>query len=303
MRARFLGTTVGVAALLGATSPPTAAEAGGVVVTNGTVQLGVNPHAQLNVPGTVPSAGELTTTVGLRYVPTNADGIAPGCLCEGWGVSYGGSVAGSANEYWGIAGMSLLAFTSTPATALSVVQVGALRVTHDYHPSPVPNLYEVTVTVRNTSSAPVSAARYRRVVDWDVEPTAFSEYVTLASRDPRLVTLLFSSDDGFAHPSPLAGPTAFACYGPPYADVADCGPFDHGALADLSLGVIPSGGSKSIHLYYGATGSEAQAIVALTAVGAQFYSLGQSSLPGGPESGTPTTFVLGIKDGPLVIES
>ena len=43
-----------------------------------------------------------------------------------------------------------------------------MRVTHDYHPSANPNLYEVTVTVENISAVPVDL-RYRRVMDWDID--------------------------------------------------------------------------------------------------------------------------------------
>lgn len=41
----------------------------------------------MNLPNAgPPSAGEGTTTVGLRYEPENTEVLAPGCLCEGWGV-------------------------------------------------------------------------------------------------------------------------------------------------------------------------------------------------------------------------
>ncbi|MCX7594124.1 MAG: hypothetical protein N2235_10250, partial [Fischerella sp.] len=57
------------------------------IISNGTIQLGVNQEGHLNVPGGTPSSGSGTTSVGLRFLPTNADGTAPGCLCEGWGVA------------------------------------------------------------------------------------------------------------------------------------------------------------------------------------------------------------------------
>ena len=78
--------------------------------------------------------------------------------------------------------------------------------THDYHPSPdTPNLYEVVVTITNTSGgAAISDVRYRRVMDWDIEPTPFFEYVTMVpGTSPELT---FTSNDGFASANPLSGP-------------------------------------------------------------------------------------------------
>ena len=79
----------------------------GAVISNGTVQLGVNDRGDLNYdcvgagdtrcPG--PSAGNGSSNVGLRYVPLNLDAISPGCACEGWGLADAGSgLTGYANE-------------------------------------------------------------------------------------------------------------------------------------------------------------------------------------------------------------
>ena len=54
------------------------------------------------------------------------------------------------------------------------------RVTQNYHPSTkTPNLYEATVTIENIRGHALNDIRYRRVMDWDIEPTAFSEFVTI----------------------------------------------------------------------------------------------------------------------------
>ena len=63
----------------------------GAVISNGTVQLGVNDRGDLNYDcvgaGDTrcpdPSAGNGSSNVGLRYVPLNLDAISPGCACEG----------------------------------------------------------------------------------------------------------------------------------------------------------------------------------------------------------------------------
>ena len=62
------------------------AAAPGVCIDNGTIRLGINPQGHLNVQGGDPSLGGVSA-VGLRYVPTNAEATAPGCLCEGWGAA------------------------------------------------------------------------------------------------------------------------------------------------------------------------------------------------------------------------
>lgn len=95
-------------------------------------------------------------------------------------------------------------FTTTASTAVStVLSASKLKVTHDYHPSPdTPNLYEVSVTLENTSGATISDLRYRRSMDWDVYPTPFNECVTIQP-DPSLVTnLVNATNDGFMSTDP-----------------------------------------------------------------------------------------------------
>jgi hypothetical protein len=255
------------------------------VIGNGTVQLGVNELGDLNAPD---GTGSI---VGLRFVPTGADALAPGCLCEGWGVGDPATgVSGYANESVGISNVNVTSYTTTGATAVSVVQVGSiLEITHDYHPSATSDLYEVTVNVHNISPDNIADLRYRRVMDWDVPPTEFSEYVTLhTAGEPSVVDV---SDDGFATADPLAPPTSILATG----DVVDSGPADHGAQFDLSLGSLPAGGTRTFTLYFGATETEADALAALAAVGANVYSLGQPSTADGPTIGTPNTFIFGYK--------
>ncbi|WP_448582746.1 hypothetical protein [Thermaurantiacus sp.] len=62
-----------------------------VIITNGTIGLGVNAAGHLNLfggPDIPPSAGG-TDAYGLRDLRTGFESTAPGCLCEGWGVSNG----------------------------------------------------------------------------------------------------------------------------------------------------------------------------------------------------------------------
>jgi uncharacterized repeat protein (TIGR01451 family) len=269
------------------------------IIDNGTVQLGVHEEGHLNVPGGSVSLGSGeanpgTTDVGLRYIPTGAEGTAPGCLCEGWGAADADSlVTGYANEAInGVVNILPVSLTATDSTVISVVEItdgeiGVLRVTHDYHPTEAtPNLYEVTVTIENISGAPVDPL-YRRVMDWDVEPTAFSEFVTIETGNA--TNLLFSSDDGFATANPLGGPSSILFTG----EALDSGPTDHGALFDFAFATLEPEESVSFNIYYGAAGTEVEALAALAAVGAEVYSLGQTNTD--PTLGTPNTFIFAFE--------
>ncbi len=262
------------------------------IVSNGTIQLGVDNFGQLNVYGETPSLSG-TTFVGLRYLPTGAEATAPGCLCEGWGVADAASlVTGYANNDWltsgGTSGINLLSFTSTATEATSVVDIGGIfKVTHHYTPSTATaNLYEAKVTIENISGSTVADTRYRRVMDWDIEPTPFSEYVTIAGTTIPSA-LLFASNNGFASANPLSGPSDLGYTG----DFVDAGPSDHGALFDFGFGSLVAGESKEFSIFYGAAGNELDALAALATVDAKIYSLGQSD----PATGGPNTFIFAFK--------
>lgn len=254
-------------------------------VGNGVVSLGVNRLGNL-------VAARDSATIGLRFEATGGDALSPGCACEGWGVADAMSgLTAYANESAGTStNLRSVSFSGTPTSATSIVQVtDALEVTHTYRPSSSPNLYEVAVTIRNIGATAHGAPRYRRVMDWDVPPTEFNEYVTLrGTGSPRI---LFLSDDGFASADPLSGQSSVIVSG----DVDDSGPTDHGALFDFAFGALAPGESISLTLYYGAAGTEAEALAALSAVGATAFSLGQASTADGPSAGTPNTFIFGYK--------
>lgn len=269
------------------------ATSGDVIISNGTVQLGIHPEAHLNVPGGLPSSGSGTTTVGLRYVPNNAEATAPGCLCEGWGAADATSgVTGHANADDGVFNIVPVSFVTTATTAVSVVRIGStLEVTHNYRPSTAtPNLYEVTVTIKNISAAPVEP-RYRRVMDWDVEPTPFQEFVTAGIGTA--TALLDNNNDGFATANPLGSDTSGASSVNPVVtgNFTDQGPRDHGARFDFGFPSLAAGASREFTIFYGAAGSESDANAALGAVGAEVFSFGQPNTTDGPRLGTPNTFI------------
>ena len=275
-------------------------------VTNGLVRLGINREGQLNVRGFDASSGTGTTTVGLRYGPTNADALSPGCECEGWGVAdIARDLGGSANQSWGGAhGLELVraGFDTRAGTSVVTAGGGAFRVTHEFYPAAeTANLYEVRVTIANTTSwlsmlaggyyGPLSPT-YRRVMDWDVEPTAFSEYVTIGTPDgsmpPEVVN---STNDGFASADPRAWASDLGGRGL----FTDLGPADHGALFDIALPEIDPGESVSFTMFYGAAASSAAAKSALGLVGAHIWSLAEPNVANGAQLGEPNTFMFALR--------
>lgn len=320
------------------------------IISNGTVKLGVNDHGHLNVEtggatpfpvdpsfgggpvgvmDTGPDGHNLTNHthfVGLRRVSNNAEATARGCLCEGWGAGVAsGAFSGWANEdeVPKINNLALVSFGFTASTATSVVKVldggGAekLQVTHDYKPSVSPNLYQVDVTIQNLTAATLGTGatdiRYRRVMDWDPEPTSFSDFSTIFRGAPVAANLLFTNDQSiFDSADPLSGTVGEICAGTMnvnFTDNGPCGggPVDNGAHFDFGFGQLAamgsSGDSRTFKIFYGVAPSELTALAALSLVGAEVYSLGQCNPgPGGVTidalcdltTGAPQTFIFGF---------
>jgi type IV pilus assembly protein PilY1 len=317
-------------------------------ISNGSIALGVNDQGHLNVPSTAPitpgsgpypgaSRGGVAP-VGVRalFPPISGGPIGgglastePGCLCEGWGAAIASTgTSGYANVATdlGANNLTLISFTATPSTATSVVRINnvtgtpVLEVKHHYHPNAfTSHLYQVDVSITNLGPALVAGdLRYRRVMDWDVEPTSFSEFVTIAGVPAALGVVNGNnvngtSRDGFSSANPLAtknlllAPTACA---PNNANFTDCGPDDHGALFDFEFEALASGATRMFSIFYGAAPSEAAANAARFAVDGNpltedisLYSYGQCN-PGAfpfepcggpaPTAGGPATFIFGF---------
>lgn len=270
-----------------------------VVVGDDKLQLGINPEGNLGAPGGQSSTSDGTTKVVLRFVPTGNEAVTPCGAQESWGVADAGSGTfgyANGNDFYFPAktNVNVTNFTADNSTARSAVNVSAngtspsptFRVIHDYQPSTSSNLYEALVTVENTGINPASDLRYRRVVDWDVEPTEFSEYVTIS--EGSLSELVFSSNDGFSDPNPLGQRTDSGATG----SFTDSGPSDQGATFDFKLGSLGAGQKKTFKLFYGAAATEGAAISAVQKVGADVYSLAQPDTQNGATQGAPNTFVL-----------
>jgi len=257
----------------------TPAHAGQVITTAGGVSLGIQDMGAL---------GEQSVGISLAGL---GDGIMPGCLCEGWGAAIGAEAGWSGNSNGGNSNVSLVSFASGVNAATSIVDIGtSLRVSQAYGLSSSTALVKNTVTLTNlTGSAAV--LRYTRVMDWDIPPTAFNEYVTIGGVGAS--KLVFSGDDGFATPNPLSNPSALVA-GTSNVNVVDSGPADHGAFFTFDFGSVEAGKSVTFDIFYGAAASERAAMAALGEVGAEVYSLGQNSQAGGASDGTPGTYIFGF---------
>jgi hypothetical protein len=280
---------------------------GFAIINNGTVMLGVNDAGHLNTPfGSGPASLGGTTSVGLRFIPTGAEATAPGCLCEGWGAaSIGLGVSGGAsvdNPPSSVFGISNVSFSSTASTATSVVNINGgagpdvLQVTHAYTPSVSPNLYQADVTIKNIGAGPAGDIRYRRVMDWDVEPTAFNEFVTIGGLPA--ANVLLTHNNGFDGVNPLVASAgqigAGACASTTNVNFSKCGPADHGAFFEFGFGDLAAGEEAKFKIFYGAAENEASAFAALGAVGAEVFSLGFCNPDGSPlctTAGAPNTFI------------
>ena len=304
---------VRLSALLGAVSLAalwSANALAGAIIDNGTVQLGVNDDGSLIVD----ADGTTNDGIGLTYLPTHGEALAPGCFCEGWGMidftnptnAFGVSRdndtinAGNGTSTFTVTGTGTDAL-STGSSAVSVVNITMggtawARVTQDFHPSASPFLYEDTVTILNTGTTSIGDLGFRRVMDWDVPPTEFEEVVTIKGWGN--AALIHSSDDGF-HSSDMNDSLVGSGLQPGTEDqdFTNSGPDDHGAAFDFDFGTLPRGAQKQFNIYYGAAGNPTDALAALTTVGAEVYSLGMPSnfATDDPNFGTPNTFIFAFK--------
>jgi hypothetical protein len=280
--------------------------AGGIITNGNGLYLGVNDQGHLNFLGNPTTTnGGGGGALGLAYTfPDGSirDATSPGCLCEGWGVAAtdGGTHSGGADiDEGGVQNLTLGSFVTdyvsgTPGTfatsTVTLTDLAGLQVTQDYRLSKDSNLFEDTVTITNNGASALTDVMYRRVMDWDVPPTEFNEYVTIKGT-ATTTDLLLSSDGGFSSPLP----------GTPVADIASCGvtvdfdhcgPADHGAVFDFGFGSLAAGESVTFKIYYGAAGDKSSIIASLANVGVELYSLGESSGPS--EAGPSPVYAFGF---------
>ena len=274
-----------------------------IVHTNGDVILGIHPEGHLNItnpddPPFVSNSG--ATGLGFDFGGGNyQDATSPGCLCEGWGVSAtvgAVGVSGYANESsdGGAVNLTVDSFMSTASTATSMVHLTGtpgLKVTQEYSPAAglgggAGALFRDRVTITNDTGGTIDDVRYVRVMDWDVPPTEFSEFVTILGT--ATTTLLERShDDGFESANPLAATTPIV--GATLdADFIDNGPLDHGAYFLFNFGSLENGESATFSIFYGAGENQAAANMLVSLEGLELFSYGQSNDGGSAANGAPT---------------
>lgn len=276
------------------------------VLSTSKASLGVFPLGNLGGNGT----GVLLNGVGDALFQ---GGGVSGCLCEGWGASFNdpndlvdptrsGFVRGLDGTTFVIANLSPVSFSANAQSITSVANVLAdlsprLEVTHLYKKTASPYLFEGEITIRNLVADPLDNISYRRIVDWDAEPTPFSEFVTIQRQNSS--ALIGSSDGAFANPDPLTGlaPVSLASVN---TDFVDLGPLDQGTEFVFDFGTLNAGASLTFSIFFGAAPSEQAALNALGLVGAETYGLAQSSgidANGDPSwiSGMPGTWIIAFK--------
>ncbi len=271
------------------------------------IALGVNDEGHLNVvdPTGVFDPGNSSTT-GIAAIGVG-DATSPGCFCEGWGVSGtidgGGPVSGYANVSTdGVVNLTSDGFFTDAGPGVGSVASSSTRLTdtpgllveHNYGPSDAApgELFETVVNIVNDTGSTISDLRYVRVMDWDVPPTEFSEFVTIGGT-ATTAFLETSHDGGFSTANPLGSdfPVNAATVD---VDFADDGPDDHGAYFRFNFGELGIGETRSFNIYYGAAPTEEAAFAALGAEGIELFSFGQNSDPGGETIGSPATFIFGF---------
>lgn len=287
------------------------------IISNGTVALGVKDTGALNVGGGTPISGPSFTSpgsgtvggTGVRGLFVNGtsgyEATFPGCLCEGWGAAVAslGITGYDGNGFSNLTPISAVFGTDGGGNGIATTTVrinnasGApvLEVVHDFKPSASAYLYQVDVTISNISGADLGAGatdlRYTRLMDFDTEPTAFDEFITIGGHPA--TNLLYTDDNGFQAADPLGGRSAIACA--VSVNFTDCGPTDHGAAFDFGFPALLAGESRLLTIFYGAAPTQLAADLARAAVGAEVFAYGQPNTRLGPSLGDPITYIFGFK--------
>jgi hypothetical protein len=253
---------------------------GGALISHGQTQLFVEDYGAVSL-----FVGGGTPVLGSR---------------EGWGVavtsSFPFSEATAASPF-GTTGLGIGLFGSTASSASSFVNLTGtpVDVRHDFGPSADPDTFLVNVSIINSGAAPgpITALEYRRAIALNV-PTG-SGVLTLTHAGinaPNLAPTGNIQNAGVYDGQPL-NPVTVPIIGPfnnsNFAD-ATGGGFSLGSYFDLEFGSpIAPGGFRNFNLFYGSKPTETAAVAALTALGAQAWSIVQDPTAFGP--GDPAWYV------------
>jgi type IV pilus assembly protein PilY1 len=276
------------------------------VQTSGPVGIGITDYGSLDAVGSVtaPNGGApLTITNESIFGATGlflqspgtgvrlGDALAPGCLCEAWGVA-GNGISGFAGPEVGIVNITVGATgggagfftsnTSLDGTALTIRQDFSVAGTAAFGA-----VFRDHVTLTNTGGTTITDVRFARAMDWDVPPTEFADIVTILGTGTTS-TLLRSTDNGFSNADPITAMSDGGLGAPINTDFTDNGPNDHGALFIFGFGDLLAGATYEFDIFYGAAYSEREALALLGPLGVELISFGQAN--GASGAGDPTWF-------------
>jgi hypothetical protein len=188
-------------------------------------------------------------------------------------------------------------FGSTATTATSQIDLVDLpiRVSHAYGPSLAPNAFQGNISITNTGTDKVADVVYRRVMDWDVPPTEFNEFVSHFGVEENLESaggnVRFASNNGFATSDPRSYPYEIFPYGTIDSNFFQKGPSDHGSVFDFAFGDLDPGQSRTFNIFYGAGANLSEAESTIAILNPDVWSFGQSSTyyySGIPNDDSPT---------------
>lgn len=242
----------------------------------------------------VSDTGELfdsNSYIGLRN-PAGSDYISPGTPRDSWGFTSSNGSA-TADQFYssgvtGIISTGITASTANSATVNTTTNAGLT--VNQYFTFYAPNIVSIQHTLTNTNTFDLTGVIFRRDVDLDVFPSAFSENTVGPFGTNGAV--VGNSYYGFESADPT-NPFSFQCG-------ASCNQTgDLGAGIDLGLGTIAAGQSVTFAYYYGINQpgqTLSQLFTQAQGLGLS-YLIGTQSLENGqwPNQGSGSGF-LGVSD-------
>lgn len=264
---------------------------GQAIVQGGNLHLGIQAAGQLTVAGGPPSSNCGVAQTSLHFDPSGDEAMDCDFEGEGWGVTYAGGPTGVAyrsaagtytNDCGKFGPFDSVSFSSTAATATSVVKIGSMRMTQVYEPFPgVADAYQDHITMTSLKAVGfLDDIRYRRVMSWGsagAHDDSTRESIGTLPAGGLAPTPVIASNivSASACPAPGAAFSSLAS-GPSRtssAAVVDQGPADTAMVWDFTFGKLGPGKSRTFTLIYGAASDDAQAMADLNAVGAKVYNL------------------------------
>lgn len=243
-----------------------AASANAVSISNGVISAGITD-------GTVYDGGIST---GLVRLADGFDPIQPGTPRDSYGVA-AGALAGYVDPFFfgtsNIVTGSVASGADTARVSSRLTDGGGavLKIVQEYS-FLADNVLGIRHSVYNKSGS-AQDVLFARNVDWDIDPTAFDETVTV---DALSGPVYEASWNGFNDPSPLG-----------FWDVAPAGGGsdrgDNGAGFKIDLGTLAAGAGVGFDVFYSLNNigqTEAELRAQLAGLGATFSITGVDSIDG-----------------------